>query len=937
MQPHELINNLLRASEKKEHIYLLKKYKNLLDIELARDIKNTCYESWTKEPEKTRNAAAALKAFAELLPNAEVKALAEWVRGFADLTDGKIEKAIKDLDTAHGILKKLGKLLDAAQTQVAKLIALALLGRYEEATDCGKKALKVFEKFGDELAAGKIEMNLSNIVARRELHREAEKYCLSARKRFSKLNETAWLTMAENGLANTYAELNDFRKSEKFYKQALARARAMKMLVTEAEIEASIGNLALFRGKFSDALRYLEMSRRKYEELKMPHQIAIADLEIADIYLELNLSKEAFEIYERVSGELQVLKLQGEEARARASFGRVAANLHERKTARRELKKSARLYLAEKNEVGAAAVLLSEANLELSAKNFEKCLSLAEDAEKMLGDSENVRHKLTAKWLKAESLCKLKKFNQAEKLLETTFAKALRQEQSNLAQASLNSLGKLALEMGDARKAEKHFKKAIRLIEQLRAPLAAEEFRMAFLADKLAPFENLAKIYLRENKLKDAFAMIEKARSRVLAETLGGEFDSFEETKTSAKLVNSLKILREELNWFYSRLNRADESELANLQIEAKKREKQIADVMRQIESTKTKNKTSVRELQNGATLKNLQNLLGAKKALIEFVKFGETISAFVIDDKKIHFIADLAHETEIISLLENLQFQFGSLRFGAKRLGKFINEMKKRADFYLQKLYEKLLEPLESFIGKRDLVIAPVGATHYVPFHALYNGENYLIESREVVYTPSAAVWRFLNEKPLREAKNALLIGFADEKIPFVNEEIKHLQKIFKSAKSFIGKDATFSAYTENAPKFDVLHFACHGQFRAENPLFSSLRLADGFVTVRDICAQTLSAGLVTLSACETGLNKISAGDEILGLARGFLSAGAHSLVLSLWTVNDEAAAELMTDFYKNLQRGTSVSASLRLAQNNLIRRGAHPYFWSPFVLIGR
>ena len=150
-------------------------------------------------------------------------------------------------------------------------------------------------------------------------------------------------------------------------------------------------------------------------------------------------------------------------------------------------------------------------------------------------------------------------------------------------------------------------------------------------------------------------------------------------------------------------------------------------------------------------------------------------------------------------------------------------------------------------------------------------------------------------------------------------------------------GSDATFANYTENAPAADILHLACHGQFRSENPLFSSLHLADGSVTVRDICAQNLNAELVTLSACETGLNKIFAGDEILGLARGFLAAGAKSLVLSLWTVSDEATTELMKNFYTNLQRGESVSASLRLAQLDFIKNNSHPYFWSPFMVIGR
>jgi CHAT domain-containing protein len=312
-------------------------------------------------------------------------------------------------------------------------------------------------------------------------------------------------------------------------------------------------------------------------------------------------------------------------------------------------------------------------------------------------------------------------------------------------------------------------------------------------------------------------------------------------------------------------------------------------------------------------------------------------LSAFVITDKKIQFVKDLAKESEVFPLLKSLRFQFDALRYGAKSLSKYISELKNRADFYLRKLYEKLLEPLEKYTEEKDLVVVPVGVLHYVPFHALFDGNRYAIETCEVVYAPSATVWQFLASKPSQKLENALLMGFADERIPFVNAEIEILQKIFRKSKSYTGKQATFTAFTKNAPKFDILHLACHGNFRPENPLFSSLHLADGWITVRDVCSQNLKAEIVTLSACETGLNKIFAGDEILGLARGFLSAGAGSLLLSLWTVNDEAATALMKIFYAELQAGKTASQSLRSAQNDFIRRGIHPYFWSPFALIGK
>ena len=101
------------------------------------------------------------------------------------------------------------------------------------------------------------------------------------------------------------------------------------------------------------------------------------------------------------------------------------------------------------------------------------------------------------------------------------------------------------------------------------------------------------------------------------------------------------------------------------------------------------------------------------------------------------------------------------------------------------------------------------------------------------------------------------------------------------------------------------MLHLACHGQFRPDNPLFSSLRLGDGWLTVRDAYTLDVGASLVTLSACETGVSAVAPGDELIGLVRGFFSAGAPSLLLSLWTVDDEATAELMKDFYTTLARG--------------------------------
>jgi CHAT domain-containing protein len=134
------------------------------------------------------------------------------------------------------------------------------------------------------------------------------------------------------------------------------------------------------------------------------------------------------------------------------------------------------------------------------------------------------------------------------------------------------------------------------------------------------------------------------------------------------------------------------------------------------------------------------------------------------------------------------------------------------------------------------------------------------------------------------------------------------------------------------------VLHLASHGNFRLDNPLFSALQLSDGWLTVRDVYQLNLvNCDLVTLSACETGVNALAPGDEWIGLARGFFSAGAPSLLVSQWIVDDAATAELMIEFYSQLRAGVGSAAALRHAQCKLLKEKPHPYFWAPFVILGR
>src|SRR5262249_44253055 len=149
---------------------------------------------------------------------------------------------------------------------------------------------------------------------------------------------------------------NDFREAEVLYKRALGRAEANSLTVTEAEIETGLSNLYLFESKYDLALKFMERSRQKYEQLEMPNHSAMCELEMADIYLELNLLPEAVEFYRKVAVRLADLGLQAELARCCLSHARALIRSNEPNKAMGLLDKAEGLYELEGNAIAVGSV-----------------------------------------------------------------------------------------------------------------------------------------------------------------------------------------------------------------------------------------------------------------------------------------------------------------------------------------------------------------------------------------------------------------------------------------------------------------------------------------------------------------------------------------------------------------------------------------------------
>jgi CHAT domain-containing protein len=261
--------------------------------------------------------------------------------------------------------------------------------------------------------------------------------------------------------------------------------------------------------------------------------------------------------------------------------------------------------------------------------------------------------------------------------------------------------------------------------------------------------------------------------------------------------------------------------------------------------------------------------------------------------------------------------------------------------------LYERVFKPLEPLVRNKNITIVPHDDLHYLPFAALSSGKGYLIDSYSIRMLPSASVMKYLGKKAAtRKTTPALVLGNPDlgdptYDLPHAGKEATAVGGLIKGSKVFLRNQATKAEVKKYGPSAQYIHFASHGIFKPEQPLESGLALAkdsdgNGMLTVGELYEMQLGADLITLSACETALGKIEKGDDVVGITRGFLYAGASTIVSSLWQVDDEATGMLMTNFYKQLKTGDKRTA-LRNAQLAL-RNGAksQPYYWAAFQITG-
>ncbi|MEW6731271.1 MAG: CHAT domain-containing protein [Acidobacteriota bacterium] len=861
-----------------------------------------------------------------------------------------------------------GQHVEAAAIEKQLVECLMYLGRYREAFAVAAQARRTLRSASEARLLAQLETNVGNIYHRLDRYREALVCYDRAREIFAHLGDNIALARVDFNRANIFSNLDEVHLALQLYTHAATVYRQHEMHFAAAQADYSIAFIHFLQSRYSESIKRLWAIRVVHEQLGYLSNAALCDLDLAEIHLHLNTFEDTIELAEKALSAFSQFKMRYEAARALVFTALAHAGRQEFEQAEWGLLLAREMFIEENNSIHSALCQLYLASIRLKQGQPSQAIVDATAAQQVFRKARAVVKANYAQLLRAQALYQLGDIATAQQLIRASLRAIKNKCALWLKYQLYYLLGEIELATRRDNLALQSFRRAIECIEQMRSNIGADEFKAAFIKDKLRVYEDAAQLCLTLDTpvfLEEAFYHIEAAKSRTLADLIASyvnnklslarqtsdnakeiiaedEDEDEDEGEDRTDLRAEFACLLDRLSWALARGKREEESNgvgsakrAAVYSYEQQDCERQLAKLFTRLQLEDER----FAQLQQPPTIKltELRQALGKDQSAIEYFFTGDEISAFVITQDRFAVRKRIATRSEVISIMESLRYQIDKFHLGDDYVGAHAERLCAYAQRYLAELYRLLVAPLADLLTCPRLLVVPHGPLHYIPFHAFYTGKEYLIEKYEISYSPSATVYCLCNLKAAAPPGEILIFGAADRAAPLIDREIETLGDLYPGSRLLGGAQATKANLIRHCARARILHMAAHGVFLQDNPMLSFLRLADSALTFYDIFDLPLNAEMVTLSACYTGMNVVSAGDELHGLMRGFLYAGAPSLVLSLWSASDEATTALMTEFYRQLETAKTKAAALRVAQLKIKEIYPHPYYWAPFLLLGK
>jgi CHAT domain-containing protein len=942
----EMASELGNLQSEADRRKFLSRHKSLLRSQVVKRLAPLVVERIRVDAKQALLLSEGTLLIAQKLGRKEEIALALRAKGNALFASDDNLGAVEHHDQAFKIYEALKIWKEAARTMSNSIQPLILLGEYDRAFAASERAREIFTQLGEERRLASLDNNVGNIFHRQDRFEEALAHYEYACKALTAFGDWEHVAVTLHNMAMCLINLNDFPRSLDCYQKARELCIRYDLPRLRDQADYNIAYLYYFRGEYSRAIEMLLATRRSCQTSGDVYRFALCHLDLSDIYLELNLSEEAREMahegflrFEKLGMGYEAAKTLANEAIAFGQQGKTVQALE-------RFAKAREMFSREKNLVWPWLLDLYQGLLLFHEGRYFEARRLCAAAVVFFDGTPLAGKALLARLLLARIALQVGDLPAAEAETAAAVAKLSNAQAPVLVYQTHLLLGQIAASRGDRTAAYAAYQQARKALEALRTRLQSEELKIAFVKNRMQVYEAVVELYLdpanNEISADEAFSCIEAAKSRSMTEMIFQSGQSLPMGEAGqSEFVRKIRDLREELNWYYHRIEleqlRPEERSRERLELlhqAAQLHEKELLRALRELPAQDRENATL--EAPADLSLAKLQASLPAGAVLVEYYSAADRMVAAVVGRDGVE-IVPVSVVSRVTNLLHLLRFQFAKFRMGTAYTERFAQPLLRATLGHLAALYRELIEPIREKLAGKHVVFVPHGPLHFLPFHALRNGEEYLCDAHTISYAPSATVFSLCQAKKNSGRQNSLVLGIPDERAPLILSEVQSVAALLPQTELFVGTAATAKVLRERGLETGILHVATHGIYRQDNPMFSGIKLGDGYLNLYDLYQMRMSATLVTLSGCATGMNFVADGDELLGLQRGLFCAGASSLLLSLWDVHDRSTADLMREFYQGYIGSGEIAGSLRAAMQKMREQNPHPYFWAPFVLVGK
>ncbi|MBW1809691.1 MAG: CHAT domain-containing protein [Deltaproteobacteria bacterium] len=860
-------------------------------------------------------------------------ARAQQFLGILESRSGRNKQAVSWLKTAISDFDALGNEAEAALASATLALALDASSDYQKTIGTAEDALARFEKNGNELQA----LRMLRLIGTTYLKRL--NMVSTARDWFDKARELAQKLGKKDKVAAILLDLARTELASGSYEQALHLARAAQKL--SESISDSSGQAAAWLEQ-ANGLWYLGEYQRafvaqrraqKFAEQAKDVRLGIRALSLGGL-ITMNLGDldSAGDSLSQALLRARQAGLSDEEAVQLNNLGIVSREKGDLEKANSLFSEALVIDTRLKSTLGKAYDLRNLGIVEQMMGNLDQASQYLETAIKLtrsIGDRFNevkVLHGLARLDMIRGRL------NSAHEYAKVAHDLSVQLGLKEVTWRALRTMGEIARRKGQMEGAQAYYYKAISVVEQMRASLKVEQFRSGFLDNKYDLYEDMINLLLDMGKDDEAFSYSERSRARGFLDLLANRKVEVGSEGTRAILKDVRRI---------------------------KRKMARLAEEVRRAPDTDRDQATAVLAQTHETYIELLNQLRSINPGLTDFVEVRpatpKEIQQILRDDVALlaYYVTD---ESTIVWLITRDKIVGRRIEIEQKKLAEQVSQVRRLIENFapidseLMQLYSLLVKPLATELqGYRFVGVLPHDVLNYLPFSALKpDSKTYWSDSVRIFASPSASVLAVLHRRFMERfgpAGGLLSLGNPDLgdptlDLPFAEQEARAVGYEQAGSQVFVKDQASETKFRKQAPASEFIHLASHGTFDPLSPLKSALLLApegeqDGKLTALEVFSLPLSARLVTLSACQTGLGKITSGDEIIGFNRAFLSAGAASILSSLWRVSDVATAVLMKRFYRFMRTDSTLEA-LHKAQQVVRRYYPHPAYWSGFMLIG-